>query len=325
MLNSKNSPSVNTKLKAMYSKKLTKEDLEDLMKQQNLKEAIYLLKSKIDSLDNLRVDAKRLEIEAELDKMLISDILKITKYIHGKNKEIWDMYFKRYELKIIKVVWNNLLDTENNNLEEKEKNIQIWTNEIFRNLKGIESLNSKEEVLSLITDKKAKNILNSDYGIFERENALDKLYFEDFLQILKDNNKQLYNVTQEEIDLNNIVWTYRMAQYKDFDYKTFIINDYKYISNNLLEKVQEAQNKNELQEILKDTHYKNIIKDDIEKDIKRYLYKIYKRIFKAGMLDFSIVIAYFRLLEFKRENIIAILEGIRYKLQIQEIEKRIIY
>ena len=79
MLNSKNSPSVNSKLKAMYSKKLTKEDLEDLMKQQNLKEAIYLLKSKIDSLDNLRVDAKRLEIEAELDKMLISDILKITK------------------------------------------------------------------------------------------------------------------------------------------------------------------------------------------------------------------------------------------------------
>lgn len=43
------------------------------------------------------------------------------------------------------------------------------------------------------------------------------------------------------------------------------------------------------------------------------------------MLDFSLVIAYFKLLELQRENIITILEGIRYKLDIKEIQKRIIY
>ena len=55
------------------------------------------------------------------------------------------------------------------------------------------------------------------------------------------------------------------------------------------------------------------------------LYKIYERIFKTEMLDFSLVIAYFKLLELQRENIITILEGIRYKLDIKEIQKRIIY
>ncbi len=325
MINSKNSPSINSKLKAMYSKKLTKEDLEDLMKQQNLKEAIYLLKSKVYNLENLPIDAKRLQIEKQLDTMIISDISKMSKYIHGKNKKIWDLYLKKYELKIIKIVWNNIIGIESNELEQKEENILVWINEVFKNLKNIDKIKTKDEVISVIKEDDVKDILINNIDIFERENKLDKLYFEELLEVLKGNNKQLYNIIQEEIDLINIVWTYRMAQYKNLNYKTFIINNYKYISDILLEKIQEVDSINELQEILKDTHYKNIIKDDIEKDIKRYLYKKYIRIFNSNILDFSIVIAYFRLLEFKKENIITILEGIRYGLSTPEIEKRMIY
>ena len=73
------------------------------------------------------------------------------------------------------------------------------------------------------------------------------------------------------------------------------------------------------------TKYKNAISTNIEIDNKKNLYKLYDRIFKTEMLDFSIVIAYFKLLELRKENIITILEGIRYELGVQEIQKRIIY
>lgn len=42
-----NNPSVTAKLKAMYAKKLKKDDLDDLIKQEHIKDAIIILKSKI--------------------------------------------------------------------------------------------------------------------------------------------------------------------------------------------------------------------------------------------------------------------------------------
>ena len=41
-------PNLNSKIKGMYAKRITKNDLEDLIKQNNLKNAILLLKSKCD-------------------------------------------------------------------------------------------------------------------------------------------------------------------------------------------------------------------------------------------------------------------------------------
>ena len=83
-----NNPSINAKLKAMYSKKLKKEDLEDLMKQNHIKDAIILLKSKIDNLEDLSNEAKRLELENALDNIIIMDIKKINQYLRGNNKKI---------------------------------------------------------------------------------------------------------------------------------------------------------------------------------------------------------------------------------------------
>ena len=87
-----NNPSVTAKLKAMYAKKLKKDDLDDLIKQEHIKDAIIILKSKIDDLDNLSNDAKRLELENSLDKLIIIDMKKIDKYINGTNKKIWQKY-----------------------------------------------------------------------------------------------------------------------------------------------------------------------------------------------------------------------------------------
>lgn len=311
-------PSINSKLKAMYAEKLNREDLEDLMKQQNLTDAIYLLKNKVKEIENLPIDAKRLEIEESLDKILISDILKISKYVTSKNQDIWRIYLLKFKIKLIKELWNNINSNE-------DIDIQLWTSLLFTDLKGLDQVKNKDDFIVKIHNNDIKQILQKDITIFERENNLDKMFFEKFAKISKESNNKVFEIIQKEIDLNNIVWTYRMAQYKNYNYKEFIVSKYCSISDEVFKNIQDSKNINALKIALSVTKYKNVITSNIEIDIKKYLYKIYERIFKTEMLDFSLVIAYFKLLELQRENIITILEGIRYKLDIKEIQKRIIY
>ena len=68
------SPSLNAKLKAMYSQKLKYTDLEDLTKQTSISEAIILLKSKLHNLDKLSNTARRIELENSLDTIIIKNI-----------------------------------------------------------------------------------------------------------------------------------------------------------------------------------------------------------------------------------------------------------
>lgn len=311
-------PSINSKLKAMYAEKLNREDLEDLMKQQNLTDAIYLLKNKVKEIENLPIDAKRLEIEESLDKILISDILKISKYVTSKNQDIWRIYLLKFKIKLIKELWNNINSNE-------DIDIQLWTSFLFTDLKGLDQVKNKDDFIVKIHNNDIKQILQKDITIFERENNLDKMFFEKFAKISKESNNKVFEIIQKEIDLNNIVWTYRMAQYKNYNYKEFIVSKYCSISDEVFKNIQASKNINALKIALSVTKYKNVITSNIEIDIKKYLYKIYERFFKTEMLDFSLVIAYFKLLELQRENIITILEGIRYKLDIKEIQKRIIY
>ena len=311
-------PSINSKLKAMYAEKLNREDLEDLMKQQNLTDAIYLLKNKVKEIENLPIDAKRLEIEESLDKILISDILKISKYVTSKNQDIWRIYLLKFKIKLIKELWNNINSNE-------DIDIQLWTSFLFTDLKGLDQVKNKDDFIVKIHNNDIKQILQKDITIFERENNLDKMFFEKFAKISKESNNKVFEIIQKEIDLNNIVLTYRMAQYKNYNYKEFIVSKYCSISDEVFKNIQASKNINALKIALSVTKYKNVITSNIEIDIKKYLYKIYERIFKTEMLDFSLVIAYFKLLELQRENIITILEGIRYKLDIKEIQKRIIY
>ena len=107
-----NNPSINAKLKAMYSKKLKKEDLEDLMKQEYIKDAIIILKSKIKNLEDLSNDAKRVELENALDKIVIDDMRKIDKYLNGNNKKIWQKYILKYKIDAIKKIYENLITEE---------------------------------------------------------------------------------------------------------------------------------------------------------------------------------------------------------------------
>ena len=75
-------PNLNAKLKGMYAKRITKTDLEDVIKQNNFKNAVLLLKNKSEVFKNTDENIDRLEVESLLEEDEIQDIKKKKKLMY---------------------------------------------------------------------------------------------------------------------------------------------------------------------------------------------------------------------------------------------------
>lgn len=312
------SPSLNSKLKVMYSEKLKKDDLEDLIKQNTIKDALIILKSKIPSLEDLPNNASRIELEDSLDNILIYDIKKILKYLQGKNKEIFEQYILKYKIETIKKLYEDLfvlnLNMTNN----------YWIQNLFTDLKTLVTTTKKDDFIEKIPEKNIKDIFANSNSDFERENKLDKYYFENFLKTVNGKNKKSEDLLKTQIDLLNILWAYRCAKYYGVINQDILINCFYKIDLNIIKKIENSNNLDDLKQSLEGTIYKDIIQNDIEIDIKRFLYKKSKKTFRNEMLDLSMIISYLKILETEKENIVTIIEGIRYKMPSENIQRKII-
>ena len=324
-------PSINAKLKGMYSKRLKNDDLQDLAKQNNLKSAVAILKNKSSSLNVLSEDADRKQIEKVLNGEIIYDIEKIVKYLDKNDTQIFNLLISKYEIRCIKRAIK-LLYSKN----EYDENIKIWTNTIFTDLKGLESIKSIDEFLKIINNTKYKKILkkyfenkNTEYSIFEIENELDKMYLKSIYNSA-GNNKNLKKMIGAKIDFTNILWIYRMKKYYNFSEdkieKSIIDINYALKKNQILSLVK-AKNIEELNEILKKTVYSNISTDDIyelECNMKKYLHGLYIKNFKSNLLSINCIYSYLNLVELENKDIISIIEAVRYGIDKEKLLKKLI-
>ena len=324
-------PSINAKLKGMYSKRLKNDDLQDLAKQNNLKSAVAILKNKSSSLNVLSEDADREQIEKVLNGEIIYDIEKIVKYLDKNDTQIFNLLISKYEIRCIKKAIK-LLYSKN----EYDENIKIWTNTIFTDLKGLESIKSIDEFLKIINNTKYKKILkeyfenkDTEYIIFEIENELDKMYLKSIYNSA-GNNKNLKKMIGAKIDFTNILWIYRMKKYYNFSEdkieKSIIDINYALKKNQILSLVK-AKNIEELNEILKKTVYSNISTDDIyelECNMKKYLHGLYIKNFKSNLLSINCIYSYLNLVELENKDIISIIEAVRYGIDKEKLLKKLI-
>lgn len=324
-------PSINAKLKGMYAKRLKDDDLQDLAKQNNLKSAVAILKNKSSSLNVLSEDADREQIEKVLNGEIIYDIEKIVKYLDKNDTQIFNLLISKYEIRCIKKAIK-LLYSKN----EYDENIKIWTNTIFTDLKGLESIKSIDEFLKIINNTKYKKILkkyfenkDTEYSIFEIENELDKMYLKSIYNSA-GNNKNLKKMIGAKIDFTNILWIYRMKKYYNFSEdkieKSIIDINYALKKNQILLLVK-AKNIEELNEILKKAVYSNIATDDIyelECNMKKYLHGLYIKSFKSNLLSINCIYSYLNLVELENKDIISIIEAVRYGIDKEKLLKKLI-
>lgn len=325
-------PNINAKLKGMHAKRITKNDLEDLIKQNNLKNAVLMLKSKSDIFKNSDENIDRLEIESLLEKDQINDILKIQGLLKDNDKEIFEIFLLKYEIKCIKSIFRKIF-SQNDEDDIIVQNVKKWTETLFEDIKGIETVKTLEEFFLAIKRMKYHNILKKyqeqeNINVFEVENEIDKLYFETLYDKVK-NDTSSKKIIGSEIDLLNVLWIFRIKKYYKFEVqqlKKILIKRYYKLNPNMLNKIIGANTFEELKEIMEKTVYSKIFTEEseLEDNINTYLYNINKKIFKNDITSIAYIFAYINIIDYENNDIINTIEGIRYNMDKKEILKRIV-
>jgi len=325
-------PNVNAKLKGMYAKRITKSDLEDLIKQSNLKNAVLLLKNKNELFKNSDENIDRLEIESLLEESQINDILKILKLLTDKDKKIFEMFLLQYEIKCVKSMFRKLFSNDKTD-DIVIQSVKKWTITLFEDIKGIETVENFEEFFATIKRMKYHKILKKyqekdKINVFEVENEMDKLYFEtlyDKVQMVAN----LKKIVGSEIDLLNVLWIFRVKKYYHFEknkLKQILIKRNYKLNSSKIEKLIQANTFEELQEIMQKTVYKDIFIEEntLEENMDKYLYSINKKIFERDISSIAYIFAYVNMIDYENNDMINTIEGIRYHMDKQEILKRLV-
>lgn len=325
-------PNLNSKIKGMYAKRITKNDLEDLIKQNNLKNAILLLKSKCDIFKNADENIDRLEIESLLEKDQINDILKIQKLLDNKDKEIFEMFLLQYEIKCVKSIFRKLFSDDKTD-DIIVQNVKMWTNALFNDIRGIETVQNFYEFFGAIKRMKYNKILkkyqeHENINVFEVENEIDKLYFETLYDTVKNevNSKKIIG---SEIDLLNVLWIFRIKKYYNFESEKInqiLIKRYYKLKPNIIQKIIQTNSFEEIKEIMTKTIYKSVFTEEssLEENIDKYLYEVNKKIFRNDITSIAYILAYVNMIEYENNDIINTIEGIRYNMDKTEILKRLV-
>lgn len=333
MFNKLKYPALNAKLKGMYASQLTKEELYELIRQNNIKETIYFLKAKFPNLENINENMHRKELEQELNNLFIINILKICKYLNKKEKEIFMQFLSKYEINCVKNVFRNV--TTNRDSSVSLKNIDNWTTKMFTSIDGINQIKEETEFLELIKSQEYYKIFKEyeeqidNVPLEEIEVKLDKFYFCQVYELAEKENKELQDIIGTEIDLLNIIWIYRAKKYFGYseeEIKQIIIPINYKLSKSVIKELLSVENYEDIFEIIERTKYKNVFKNekDLEHDKNEFLYKKYMKYFKTKLFNICTVFCNINLIDIEIKNIINVIEGIRYNIDKSEIQKKII-
>lgn len=273
MLNNFKFANINAKVKGMYSNFLNKNDYEELEKQGTIKEALIILKSKLNNIDNIDDNSTREEIERQLYLILVLDIQKIYPLLNKKGKEMLDIYIDKFRLKYTN---GSLIKLEYTNEQ----------NEFYRQY-------------------------------------FSKLY----KKAEKYKDKALIDIIGKQIDLYNILWTFRAKKYYKFEDKqeqNIPIPIHYKLSSEILDKLNNSQLPPE--DIISKTIYQEFTLEEekMETEIQNYLYRLYINYFKTKSFSLTMIISYIELRQIQIKNIITIIEGIRYKVDTNTIQKKLI-
>ncbi len=322
-------PALNTKIRGMKGKLLNKDELNELLNEPTLEEALEYLKNKYEFIGQIH---DRSSFEQEIYKIFVLDILKLMKYLDFKERKLLNEYLLRYEISNVKDIFRHI--TTKREIEVELKQIDLWTDNLFKELKNINDVKTEDEFIDKIKKEEfypvfeeyKDELINAPIDKIEVE--LDKFYFKRIFNLYKD-NKKLKDIIGREIDLLNIIWIYRSVKYYGYDMahieEILIPIDYKLLKKNK-EKLMLATNFTEFVEALDSTFYKNVFTDEknLEKDMYKYLYNLNKKIIKENMFNICFVFSYLSILDIEIKNIINIIEGIRYKIDRQELKKKLI-
>lgn len=334
--------SMTTKVRAMSGRLLKKKSWYDIISIQSVAEFCTFLKntpSYEDAFSGVNeYDIHRGQIEKLLWLSLYGDYAKIYTFAKPSQRAFLKIYFKRYEIQIIKTFLRQIFD---------HRDITYDTRLIPERFKSQSDINLDTAAHAKTLDDFFEAISGSDYyrilnvlrdtgtkSLFDYELALD-IYFFKYVWKLKDKTLQkkeqraMTKVFGCQIDMLNMIWIYRSKKYYHVDNGTIYSNLIP-ITNKLnpqfLSKLIELETAEDVLSALAASPYHKAFTDldaasdnAIEQVFSKLMLDIQKSAADKYPYSFAIINYYLYAKEDEINKLTTALECIRYSLDSTEI------
>lgn len=335
---------VNSKIKSMEGRFLTKTQYLSLMECKSYADAIRYLKEETsysDKLSEINVnEIHRGQLEIVLKREYIKNFYKLSHYFNGNYKKLFDILFMRHEIEDLKVMLRSKYVGRNNDeirallyaygpMSSINYDKLIAAKDISELIDNLHDTVYYKEIYPLISSA------NKD-GLFRMENSLDFLYFNSIRRyskkIDKEDAKVLHKMVGTYADLFNIQWIIRGRNYYNLspeELMNYTISDGYKLKNENIKALCYVKDDSELYELLKALPYRIVFNAEndnehfAERDILIYLKKLFKSYERLNSMNISSVISYLELLFLEVRDIISIVENIRYGVGFEETSKYI--
>lgn len=336
---------VSVKAMAMTNKRITLQDFNELIGAKDVPGVFQYLKAhtaygeflaKLDSQN-----CHRAEIEVRLYDLMVQETEKLLNYLNGVDKDFFKMFLIRLEVESLRVLIRGIARGDDLEALQKmtvysEKHSKVPFARLFR-------VRDWEAFKNLLTDTDYYRVLEIYHDVTALselvmvEKSLDRYYYDllknRLFKLNQKTNRDLVEIQQRHFDLLNLVWIYRGKKFYELSREELIAYSLRggyEITEKHLADLAGAKDLADIKAQLSHSDYAFLFNHTktidlyMERRRERYLYYRYLKLFRAGGDSLGRVVAYLHLLDFEIQDITAIIESKRYRLNPEETKKYLI-
>jgi len=334
---------INTKVKAMSRKLISKDDYNKIIALETVSDFVSYLKKhpgyqelfqKYDEHDIHRSEAERVFING-----LYLDYARIYRFANEEQRSDLKLFFFRYEVNVLKACIR--LIKSNDNAFDLSAFHPFFTKHSQIDVVKLSSSQSMDEYINNLADTQYYQVLSklssrSDLSSFDYEMALDSYYFTKSWRLkdklLKGDTLKAFTLRMgTEIDMLNIMWIYRSKIMFDMgasDIFTNLIPVCYRLTNEQLMKLIGSVTVEEFLNNLTLTKYAGFVPYLKNGSMEHEFYRILNRIYKYNATRFPASMSEVNYYLFRKDmeikNLTTILESIRYRLDNRKMQENLL-
>lgn len=333
---------INTKIKALEGRLLSKADYRNIISSKTVKEIADYLKSNtsycfaLDDITPEDLDIDKLEVS--LKRHIVKQYEKLIHYFNNEYKKFFKILFIRYEIEDLKLYLRAITREEN---LENIRDFVIYSGKYSKiNYEDLSNSKSLEELIYNLKETIYYNSLrayvdeDSERRMFYMEMSLDRLYFMLLSGQIEKLSNEDRNILREllgkNVDLLNLQWIYRGLKFYGLSPEELInytIHSGYYLKYRQIKELCYTKNEEELIDRMIDSKYgflfdnKDTLEILMERRIERYLYFLFLDYKKREKMNIIEPVVFMHLMEYEMRDIISIVEAVRYGLKEEDIKK----
>lgn len=333
------------KARAMYGKRLTSKDYYDLLNCKSVNEVASYLKNRTHYSNVLssinEADVHRGQLELLLKQKLFNDFASLARYGVSSGNNFSEYIVSRIE---IEQIMHSLMLLSAGKTGEYLYSMPMFFNKHTEiDLLELSKMQNYNDFLKILSSSKYAEILKPlqpeklfdiDLTMVETE-LYTYLYERVFYQLAKNTNrkakKELTDIFNATIDARNFIKISRLKKYYDAepDYISKALLPFGTLTKKQINDMINASSIEDIFNIMKSTKVgKKFAKDNYLYIDECYIdvrYKMSRKNIRFSIYPVIVMLSYIFLMEIEISNIVNIIEGVRYNVPSNDIEKMLVF